>query len=265
MNEINNQDKSSQANKPLYKLAQLSARITLKFGVVWREYVELYKQNVVREAKSQKPRYSVVELSARTGVDRRYIKHYLHTEEIAMKPSKIQLVLDQVKHTCNRTNSNTLPKHGPFQTFESICLSLAYGTLTPNSIATELVRQGNIIDRGDHYELTDFSFMPSEDDMNQYLQLLTNEMERFTDTVIYNSEVTDKNMKRFQRNIFSTQIPPEKHQTAKDKVTKILQQSYDEIDAVLSEVEENVAMGTYPSFGASMYVFGDNANQGNSK
>ncbi|MBL4772446.1 MAG: hypothetical protein JKX98_02220 [Alcanivoracaceae bacterium] len=81
-------------------------------------------------------------------------------------------------------------------------------------------------------------------------------MERLTDTIIYNSSVLNKNERQCQRNIFSTQIPPENMHKAKVKFSKILNKTLIDIDAVIGEYEVDVPIGTYVDFGASMFVFG---------
>lgn len=262
MKHTKQQENSQQSGllKPLTLLSSLSAKITLKFGFIWREFVESYKQNLVKEAKKQNPSYSTVELAGRTGIDRRYIAEYLKTDEVKLKPTKVQLTLRQIKMQCERNNVESIKKSGPFQSFESICLQTAHGTLTPNSIAKELIRQGNIKDCGDHYKLVNWSYTPDHKNLNASFRLLSQELDRLTDTYISNTQYEEKIKRKYQRNIYSSQIPPEKFAQIETEISALLKSTLKEVDDVLCKYEENVPENTYPIYGASMFSFGPDHN-----
>jgi len=244
----------TEGKKSVRTLAYLTAKLSLKFGILWREFVELYKKHLVIEAKKQYPKYSSVELSGRTGIDRRYIAQYLNEEDIKLKPSKIQIVLQQVKTYCERNGTNLIPKAGPFQTFESICNSAAHGTLTPNAIAKELLRLGNIKDRGEYYELVNKIYISSSS--TQGFSILCRHISRLTDTVVNNIDKDSSEEKKYQRSIYTTQINPKHFADVEVKAAEILSHTLDSMNELLTAYEEDVPRDTYPSYGASMFTFG---------
>ncbi len=248
------QNISNKPSKPsIVKLAKLSAKITLRFGIVWREFIEYYKQFLVKEAKKLNPDYSIVELSGRTGIDRRHINYYLNVDEPCFRPSKIKLTLQYMKSMCEKNNSNCIPKSGPFQTFESICKTTASGTLTPKAIASELIRLGNIKEEGNYYQLVNWKYTTESDE--NYLAFLTNEMARMTDTTIENIDNTNDSNKKFQRNVYSSQICPEKFDLVHQEVDDLLFETHDKIYQILTSHEDDVPRNTCPTLGVSMFVF----------
>jgi hypothetical protein len=258
---INSSHPNNKSSKLINKVAQVSAKISLRFGFFWQEFVEYYKKNLILEAKKENKNYSIVELSCRTGIDRRNVSHYIKTQELQIKPSKIKMILDRIRLHCNQNNINRIKKSGPFQTFESICLLSAHGTLTPNAIATELLRQGNITEKGDYFYLKEWKYTPDHSDAMEHLRILALQMDHITNTIIYNSDQQDSKEKQFQRNIFSTQIPPQNQAIVKEKISKIMATAINDMDNVIVENEDSSPSCTYKPFGASLFVFGYESNK----
>ena len=254
----NNKENPSQNIKhsKLQKLAQIAAKISLKYNINLNAFIEYYKSYLVKFAKNSNPNYSIVELSCRTGIDRRYINHYLNQKQVSVKYPKSGLVLNEIKRICNMKNTKFIPKNGHFESFDSICESIVPGALTPSSIAKELIRLGNLIDKGDKYQLAIFSYMPEKNSTEQQFRILTTELDHLTNTVIYNFEQSDAHNKQFQRNVFSTQINPRDFKVIKDECTDVLSEAKDKVENILLRYEENVSADTYPAFGASFFLFG---------
>ncbi|MBL4772447.1 MAG: hypothetical protein JKX98_02225 [Alcanivoracaceae bacterium] len=150
---LNKLYKTTSLKRPISKLAHMIAKITLRFNFLVFEFIELYKFHLVRLAKKEYPEYSIVELSARTGLDRRYISESLKKEQLKKTPSKITLILTKIRETCISNHSKSILKHGKDNSFESICLKISSSSLTSNSVATELIRQGEIIDNNNDYKI----------------------------------------------------------------------------------------------------------------
>ena len=156
MDSVNNQAdeySTTSLKNPISRLAYTLAKTTLRFNLFVNEFIELYKFHMVLLAKKQNPTYSIVELSARTGLDRRYISQTLKNEELKKTNSKVRLVLQQMRQVCNRKNTNLIAKHGKKDSFESICKQVSSGSLTNNAVATELLRLGEIVDVGRKFEV----------------------------------------------------------------------------------------------------------------
>ncbi len=248
----------------LQNLAKMAAKISLKYNINLHAFIEYYKSYLVKIAKTTNPDYSIVELSCRTSIDRRYINHYLNIKQVSIKYPKSRLVLNEIKRVCSKNKTQYIYKHGPFQSFDSICESVVPGALTPPSIAKELMRLGNLIDKGDKYQLAVFSYMPEKDRIEQQFRILTTELNRLTNTVIYNFDQSDNQDKQFQRNIYSTQVNPANFKEIKEECTGILSDAKDKVENIILQYEENVPAETYPAFGASFFLFGyENHSQDN--
>lgn len=259
MNHLNTKTQAKTNRSSVSTLALLSAKISLKFGLMWREFMEYYKQHLVKQTKKNNPDYSIVEIASRTGIDRRDIKKYLNIDEPSIRPSKIKLTLQEIKSICERNKSHLILKKGPFQSFESICYMTASGTLTPQSIAKELIRLGNIKDNGKYYELINWKYTTESDE--SYFSFLINELNRMTDTTVENLENPVKENRKVQRNLYSTLINPKDFNLAHKEVREVLYESFEKIGDILMSYEEEVPRKTYPAFGASMYTFGPDHNK----
>ena len=246
----------STKNNIIDSLARLVAKITLKYSSAHQEFIESYKRQLINVCKQQHPEYSMVELSARTGIDRRYIKIHLQSENLTNKPSKIKQIIEELRQVSKSNDSTFIIKTGGINSFEDICNKVTPGSLTYSAIAKELIRQGNILEKEDGYEIVDLRYTPESHDLEEHFRLLIKEMNRITDTIIYNVDSDGRNNKQFQRNIFSTQIPVTKINQAKLEITNILSQALLNVSNVIEVYEEETPSGTYPAFGASIFMFG---------
>lgn len=134
-------------------IAKLMAQATLQNNFPYKELVEYYKMHMVREAKNEKKKSTVVEISARTGIDRRFIAPYLNSDKIKVKPSKVSRVFQDVLAYCEKNNTKKILKSEDSESFEVLCQKHANGSLTPKAIYTELWRLGLMKDVGTHYKL----------------------------------------------------------------------------------------------------------------
>ncbi|WP_223788121.1 hypothetical protein [Marinicella meishanensis] len=134
-------------------IAKIMAQATLENDFPYKEFMEYYKMHMVRLAKTEKKKSTVVEISARTGIDRRFIAPYINSDEINIKPSKVAKVYADVLAFCEKNNTKKILKNDDKKSFEALCQKHANGSLTPKAIYTELWRLGLMKDVGTHYKL----------------------------------------------------------------------------------------------------------------
>jgi hypothetical protein len=258
----NSDNKISQLNaipKNLLSLfSKAIAKLLLKFNISKHEYQHCLNEQLVLEAKRQNPNSSKVELSVRTGIDRRFIAGYLKGEIPSPKTNKLTLILSDIKWTLNKyyNGEKQIPKNGPFKTFESICQQWSSGTLTYKSILTELVRIGSVIDHGDKVELLEAKNSKLKNDA-QYFEFSSYLINRISDTLIHNSETDNINQQHFQMSAYSTQIPPENIKIIKQEIKKELRKYFNNTLKVLDKHEADVEPDTYPAYGVSFLEFND--------
>ncbi|MFC3194647.1 hypothetical protein ACFODZ_10400 [Marinicella sediminis] len=149
----NNEVTVTPMSQAVSQIAKILAQATLQNDFSYKELVEYYKMHMVREAKKEKKKSTVVEISARTGIDRRFIAPYLNSDEIKLKPTKVQKVFLDVVAYCEKNNTKKILKNDHKDSFEAICQKHANGSLTPKAIYTELWRLGYMKDVETHYKL----------------------------------------------------------------------------------------------------------------
>jgi hypothetical protein len=148
-----NDYQQTEMGKSVEKVAKIMAEATLQNDFPYKEFVEYYKMHMVRLAKQEKKKSTVVEISARTGIDRRFIAPYLNSDQISIKPTKVAKVYADVLEFCAKNNTKKILKNDDKQSFEVLCQRHANGSLTPKAIYTELWRLGLMKDVGTHYKL----------------------------------------------------------------------------------------------------------------
>ncbi len=234
------------------------AKLLLKFNISKHEYTHCLNEQLVLEAKRQNPKASKVELSVRTGIDRRFIASYLKGEVPMVKSNKLSLILSDMKWSLNNyyNGSNKMTKKGPFKTFESICQQWSSGTLTYQSILKELVRVGSVIDHGDKVELVEAKHDKLKNDA-QYFEVSSYLVNRVAKTIIDNSEIKKNIDQYFQVTAYSTQIPPENISKIKKEIKENLRKFRAETIMVLEKHEDNTKPDTYPAYGVSFLEFND--------
>lgn len=148
-----NDYQQTEIGKAVEKVAKIMAEATLQNDFPYKEFVEYYKMHMVRLAKQEKKKSTVVEISARTGIDRRFIAPYLNSDQISIKPTKVAKVYADVLDFCAKHKTKKIVKNDDKQSFEVLCQRHANGSLTPKAIYTELWRLGLMKDVGTHYKL----------------------------------------------------------------------------------------------------------------
>jgi hypothetical protein len=241
--------------KALALLSKAIAKILLKFRLPRSEFISALDENLVLESKAQDPKASNVTIAIRTGIDRRFISKHLKGEAPQARPDKLAMILEDVRWTAHKYyNGTKLPKTGPFRTFQSICEQWASGTLTYRAILDELVRNGNIEDLGSKIELKQFKYNLNRNELD-YSKLTATQINRVTDTLIFNSNKSLKSDMLIQRTVYSTQVSPEKCLEIHPKIENLIGKYYEEISQTILEFEEDVEVGTYPQYGISFLEF----------
>ncbi len=130
-------------------IAKFVAAFCLENNIKAEKFTALFRYQLVDILKKAEPELPNVQISARTGINRRGITSLSKTT----RPTKDMLVLSYLKNHCRIHNTTHILKHGHCNSFESYCKLSANGTLTSTSIANELMRLGYLIDKGSRYQI----------------------------------------------------------------------------------------------------------------
>ena len=130
-------------------IAKLVAAFCLENNIKAEKFNTLFRYQLVELLKKTDPEIANVQISARTGINRRGISSLTKTS----KQTKDMLVLSYLKTYCQTNKTTHILKKGYFNSFESFCLLSANGTLTATAIAKELTRLGHLKDKGSRYQI----------------------------------------------------------------------------------------------------------------
>lgn len=145
-----NREKTEQA---VDHIAAVLARLTLSCDLSYQEFIHKYKQHLVKEDRKKRPQGSIVDVAARTNIDRRFITDVLANKCTLPKPTKVATIFAEVRRVCEQKQTRLIHKTKGKHSFESICRRFASGSLTPKAVFKELFRQSKLRDHGDFYEL----------------------------------------------------------------------------------------------------------------
>ena len=263
MGNINQQTISDinylEKNSYIRKIAKSVARILLVFNIPFNELFEAIRIELVKEVIKAEPKITNVQLSVRTGLDRRDVAKYKKSAIVKIKPSNLSLIMEKVSHYCEKNKTNRIPIKGHLESFYVYAEKICNGAQTPNSLAKELINHGCIEEESDHFILVNKEIIYKKDRSN-FLDILSNTFNRFITTLTdnYNSPVNGLRKKQFT--LVSTQIHPKNFLKLKElSDAKIKQFKIEYDNEILLPFEEEkrpgilVESGTYPAFGISTF------------
>ncbi|WP_395377963.1 hypothetical protein [Marinicella sp. W31] len=249
---------------PTANFAKLVARILLKFDIKNKRFIDLLKRHLVLEAIKLYPEYKKVDLSVRTGIDRRFIDKYSKTgkDYTPNVHEKESVIMNWLISYCRKNDTKRILKRGPFQTFDSICKRCANGSLTTESVAKELIRQGKIVDDDDCYIVNiDRSFSSASSDVKAF-NCLNREINNVLNAINWNMEVENESsfkqedkadIKLVQRSIKSTTIPVKYHPEVEAKIKCVNEFAYSCHEHIIAQYESPTAQdGQEPEIGSSI-------------
>ncbi|VAW44568.1 hypothetical protein MNBD_GAMMA03-678 [hydrothermal vent metagenome] len=256
---MNNNTKVQETAKLKTKVQKLFAdavaKILIRFKFPRDQFYNFIDEKLILQVKKQDPDANILAIAIRTGIDRRYVSQYLKGEIPRAKPNRMAMILEEIHWTARKFyNSTKLPKKGPFRTFQSICEQLASGVLTYNAILAELVNNGNIKDLGDKVEVVDINYNIKHDEV-ELSEISARQINRLTDTSIYNSNKQNRKDRYIDRTIYSTQINPKKYSRLHQEIEPLVAGYYEEINQKLISYEDDVEVGTYPQYGISFLEY----------
>lgn len=241
--------------KAMALLSKAIAKIMLKFRLPRNEFISSLDENLVLQAKKQDPSASNVSIAIRTGIDRRYISKYLRGEMPMTKPDKMAVILEDIRWTAHKFyGGKKIPKTGPFRTFQSICEQRASGTLTYKAILKEFIENGYLKQSNDSIEIINLNYNISKSAIN-YSQLTATQVNRLTDTLIFNSTKTNKKDKLIQRTVYTTQVNPDNYLELHINIETLLDGYFAKITEEIIKFEDDVGVGTYPQYGISFLEY----------
>ncbi|WP_395378190.1 hypothetical protein [Marinicella sp. W31] len=233
-------------------LAKVLAKVFLQFDVKQKQFYELLQRQLVLEGKKQYPDYSNAQLSGRLGIDRRNITEFSQTSDDFKPKAKekdIQ-VMNRLMTYFYKTKSNLIPKKNPFHSFETICMEVANGSLTPVAIATELKRRNLIKDKGDYYEINIDRDFESHKEIEDGFRCFNEGTERLIDTINHNLNVCGKDkddkdcqfsQKLIQRSVSTVRIQEKYHKEVLEKIGEEQAESFARVEEILSLYEDKQA------------------------
>jgi hypothetical protein len=245
----------SLKKRAIVLLSRTFARVVLKFGLSRNFLIQSIEEQLVLEAKKQDPDASIVTLSIRTGIDRRYISGYLKGEAPESKPDKIVVILEDIRWTINRFyEDGLLPKYGPVHTLQSIVEKRASGTLTLMAVLEELLRWGNIEEVGDYISVNNYYVKINKKNVNSS-NIVGIQLNRDLSTMIYNSTKENVEDRLLYKCVSSSHIDPKYYASLHADLFEVTERYKEESNSLMISFEEDVPVGTYDQYGVTYLEF----------
>ncbi len=230
------------------------ARLLLKFNINFESFSKQLRDEYVHQAHLQCG--TITRTALKTGIDRRTVSAIVKDQSIYQKPSSVFAILGEIGNACQRNGTRRLPKIGE-ESLESIIKSVAHGSVTLNSVISELAELGCIRDSGDHIEFITAE-IKTRASVEQSMQISANHMDRYADTVVKNIDIDERELRLFEYSVFSTQIPPQNAEELHHKVRVLLLKTVQDLRQLHSEAEQAVSVGSHPEIGVSLTEFNFN-------
>ncbi|GEM_PF-2792074 len=227
------------------------------------EFIPSFKAGLIDALLAENPRMPISELAIRTGIDRRHVSAYLrkHRLPARRRRNKIAMILSHLAREAQHTPDGLIACKGGPHSFEAICKRYASGDYSPGAVLKELKRQGCVTEEAGHIRLLRPYFRAHEDDM-AFLGYVVWVIRELVNTALHNHRTPAKANRKFQRSIYSSQIPFEKRAQVERQLKELLEKQYAEIYQVLKQNEIDVAVGTFEPVGVSMFQFGPSESLG---
>lgn len=151
--EQKNRENQKTVERAVNQITAVLADLTLSCDLSYKQLIHNYKQQLIKEDRKKRPKSSVVDIAARTNIDRRFITDTLNGNSISPKLPKVTMIFEEVRKVCDQQKTRLIHKTEGTESFELICRRFASGSLTPKAVFKELFRQGKLRDHGEFYEL----------------------------------------------------------------------------------------------------------------
>ena len=129
--------------------ARAVATFCLDNNIKADKFYSLFRFQLVDILKANDPKISHVQISARTGINRRSIGSI----DKNAKPTKDMLILSYLQSYCKTYKTSYINKKGLYNSFDYFCKLGANGSLTTMSISKELLRLGHLEEKGSRYRI----------------------------------------------------------------------------------------------------------------
>jgi hypothetical protein len=244
-------------------LIRALVKATYLFGFTYKQFVESYEKGLVAEGKNRG--LSIVEISSRTGIDRRRVSTMIKLDSNHKQHQSLRfnILLKLYEHQQNINKGNPIS----IKDFNRIVRENRDGNVITSPeqflklICSESIGCAVIIDQ----DIDIISpCLNKITDLDTVLEIYSDNSNRLINTITYNVKSSDH--KLFERMTKTTQIPTEKHNLVIKELNKILLSSFKQVKKIIFKYEINVKRDTYPEIGVHLFQFAhqNRVNQNNS-
>lgn len=133
-----------KTKKTIDQLADCLAKIVLSFNIPVFYFIEKLKFSMIRQLSLKGNR--VVDITARTGIDRRVVTKYLESDvDDGLMQRRVDTVYSELVNFTQKNNKNSLPYMSDDEhSFDYICSSVGKSSITIAATVKELSRLNKI-------------------------------------------------------------------------------------------------------------------------
>lgn len=243
-------------NNKLHRTYKGLSKLLLEFNLDFDNVCKTLREYYVLEAFAVSK--TITRTSLKVGIDRRTVSAIIKNKKQYHKPSSIFTILNRIK-ILSESSDGLVEKHGE-DSVESIIMDVAHGATTMNSVINELAELGCIKDLGEKIKFVT-SHISKTPGKQRSLQILSNHMDRYIDTVVSNLHCEIQEDRNFEYSIYSTRIPPDVPQSLHEETRNILTESTNKLRSLYEEYDQDVPTGTYEERGVSLTQFNLNKKE----
>ncbi|MCF6300729.1 MAG: hypothetical protein L3J52_06385 [Proteobacteria bacterium] len=269
MNQVKTQDNQEEIEKTKHvrNIARAISKLNLKFNVPIREFVKVYREELLKEARRQNPAQTTVEVALATGITRQKIAKIESTLEKEIISTREVVVMSRFADYCKDNSTNTIALNRNISSFKNIVDVLFKGQESYMAMAHDLVKKGCVEINNNEVKLISKKVIYA-DDPNKFLLVAGREMNSFVDCIIDNFKSGSSGVKKLQSSWCSDQIPPSAFYEVKTDLEAELKDVERALDKILMKHEDNnrqanhqrYPSGVFPRIGIQINFIGPKFN-----
>lgn len=259
--KIKSLDQEVKKQKSYRTVLRALAKVNLDYDISYKETINNFKHELLEEAKFRYPFDNQSSIANRTGINRKSIPGILATSSSSMPEPTIPAKVIHVLSThLNEQKTDRMPIRDRMYSFQRLVEDMFKGQESYKTVLQNLIDDGLVEIDGEDVVLKTMKATYAPDPV-LFLNFLGREINSVMDTASHNFNEPEKDLKKFQRCIFSGAIPPHKVSKVEGMITEIIRDAENRIRELLVDNEEKdgtgkpVAMDSYERVGLFANVF----------
>lgn len=246
---FNTAQSDTDKQQALQLICNSFAKIMTEFNIDSAEIIDGIKISLVNDIINKNPMISNLELSLKTGIDRRKVADF-KGKSLEPKTTKLLKIMSKIRDYFTKHDITELPLNQGVPSFKSLVYDMYNKTESYKSVAHELI-QGGFFELKKVHGI-DMLFYQGrglmyKDNQSRFLETIGKIFSDASETVISNYNNPDDRI--LQKRLISNQISPSQFKEVLQECRHPVELCLEQVAAILDSHEEDTEPGTYPEVG----------------